>query len=211
MKKIIDLKDLLKYEILDLYSAEEQIIAGLPDMIEQANHTKLKETLSNHLEVTKVHKDRLVKIKETLMSDKGESNGFFSSLFGGSNTVTSKGIEGLLKEAKKMMSEDMTHEAMDAAIIGAAQKIEHYEIAGYGTARAYASELNLDFVRTEIEKTLQEEYDADDSLTKLAVGQVNPGAENAINTDDEANDDIYDRLTDSVSIMSSSDRSDDEE
>lgn len=211
MKKIIDLKDLLKYEILDLFSAEEQIIAGLPDMIEQANDPKLKETLSNHLEVTKVHKDRLVKIKETLMSDKGESNGFFSSLFGGSNTVTSKGIEGLLKEAKKMMSEDMTHEAMDAAIIGAAQKIEHYEIAGYGTVRAYVSELNLDFVRTEIEKTLQEEYDADDSLTKLAVGHVNPGAENAINTDDEANDDIYDRLTDSVSIMSSSDRSDDEE
>lgn len=211
MKKIIDLKDLLKYEILDLYSAEEQIIAGLPDMIEQASAPKLKETLSNHLEVSKVHKDRLAKIKETLTSDKGAGNGFFSSLFGGSNTVTSKGIEGLIKEAKKMMGEDMTHEAMDAAIIGAAQKIAHYEIAGYGTVRAYASELNLDFVRTEIEKTLQEEYDADDSLTKLAVGQINPGAENAINTDDEANEDIYDRLTDSISIMSSSDRSDDEE
>ena len=212
MKKIIDLKDLLKHEILDLYSAEEQIIESLPDMIEKANDPKLKEALSNHLEVSKTHKDRLDKIKETIMSgeDVGESNGFFSSLFGGSNTVTSKGIEGLLKEAKKMMSEDMTPEAMDAAIIGIAQKIEHNEIAGYGTVRAYASELKLDFVTAELEKTLREEYDADDSLTKLAVGQVNLGAENAIN-DENADDGDYDRLTNSVSIMSSSDSSEDDE
>jgi ferritin-like metal-binding protein YciE len=212
MKKIIDLKDLLKHEILDLYSAEEQIIESLPDMIEKANDPKLKEALSNHLEVSKTHKDRLDKIKETIMSgdDAGESNGFFSNLFGGSNTVTSKGIEGLIKEAGKMMSEDMTPEAMDAAIIGIAQKIEHYEIAGYGTVRAYASELKLDFVTTELEKTLREEYDADDSLTKLAVGQVNPGAENAINDENEDDGD-YDRLTNSVSIMSSSDSSEDDE
>ena len=181
-------------------------------MIEKANDPKLKEALSNHLEVSKTHKDRLDKIKETIMSgdDAGESNGFFSNLFGGSNTVTSKGIEGLIKEAGKMMSEDMTPEAMDAAIIGIAQKIEHYEIAGYGTVRAYASELKLDFVTTELEKTLREEYDADDSLTKLAVGQVNPGAENAINDENEDDGD-YDRLTNSVSIMSSSDSSEDDE
>src|ERR1017187_10813614 len=112
MKKIIDLKDLLTHEILDLYSAAEQIIEGLPDMIEKANDPKLKEALSNHLEVTKTHKDRLDKIKETIMSgDKAEeSNGFFSKLFGGSNTLTSKGIEGLIKEAGKMMSEEMTPE-----------------------------------------------------------------------------------------------------
>jgi ferritin-like metal-binding protein YciE len=208
MKKIIDLKDLLKHEILDLYSAEEQIIESLPDMIEKANDPKLKEALSNHLEVSKTHKDRLDKIKETIMSgdDVGESNGFFSNLFGGSNTVTSKGIEGLIKEAGKMMNEDMTPETMDAAIIGIAQKIEHYEIAGYGTVRAYASELKLDFVTAELEKTLREEYDADDSLTKLAVGQVNPGSENAINDKNEDDGD-YDRLTNSVSIMSSSDSS----
>jgi ferritin-like metal-binding protein YciE len=95
---------------------------------------------------------------------------------------------------------------MDAAIIGIAQKIEHYEIAGYGTVRAYASELKLDFVTAELEKTLREEYDADDSLTKLAVGQVNPGSENAINDKNEDDGD-YDRLTNSVSIMSSSDSS----
>jgi ferritin-like metal-binding protein YciE len=215
MKKIIDLKDLLKYEILDLYSAEEQIIEGLPDMIEKANDSKLKRVLSNHLEVSKIHKDRLDKIKETIMSgeDIGDSKGFFSNLFGGSNTVTSKGIEGLIKEAGKMMNEDMTPETMDAAIIGIAQKIEHYEIAGYGTVRAYASELKLDFVTTELKKTLTEEYDADDSLTKLAVGQVNPEAEMAIDDDDQenTNESDYDRLTNSVSIMSSSDSSEDDE
>src|SRR6266853_1217816 len=105
MKKIIDLKDLLKYEILDLYSAEEQIIEALPDIIEKANDSKLQRVLSNHLEVSKIHKDRLGKIKGTIMNgeDTGESKGFFSSLFGGSNSVTSKGIEGLIKEAGKML------------------------------------------------------------------------------------------------------------
>ncbi len=208
MKKIIDLKDLLKHEILDLYSAEEQIIEGLPGMIENANKPELKEALSRHLEVTNTHKARLDKIKESLMvADDQEDSGFFSNLFGGHNAITSAGIAGLIKEAEKMMGEDMTPEAMDAAIIGAAQKIEHYEIAGYGTVRAYALELKLDIV-TDIAKTLQEEYDADDSLTKMAVGQVNPDAENAVDTQpaDTALDQDYDRLTDSVSIMSSSDR-----
>lgn len=208
MEKIIDLKDLLKHEILDLYSAEEQIVEELPIMIENANNPDLKKALSSHFEVSKTHKERLDKIKETLMSDAGaESSGFFSGLFGGSNAVTSKGVEGLIKEAKKLMNENMTPETSDAAIIAALQKIQHYEIAGYGTVRAYARELNLDFVKTQLEKTLQEEYDADDLLSKLAVSRVNPGAENAVDTEDEetANEEDYDRLTNSVSIMSSSD------
>ena len=213
MKKIIDLKDLLKHEILDLYSAEEQIIDALPEMIENANDARLKESLSNDLNVSKTHKDRLDSIKKSIMGDEEETNDvFFSSLFGGSNSVTSKGVEGLIKEAGKIMSEDMTNEAMDAAIIASVQKIAHYEIAGYGTVKAYASELKLDFVSTELAKTLSEVYDADRSLTKLAVGQVNPGAENAIDNreEEEAIDDDYDRLTNSVSIMSSSDPETDE-
>lgn len=208
MKKIIDLKDLLKHEILDLYSAEEQIFEGLAGMIENANEPALKDALSRHREVTKTHKDRLDKIKESLMLDNDQEDpGFFSNLFGGNNLVTSAGVAGLIKEAEKMMAEDMTPEAMDAAIIAAAQKIEHYEIAGYGTVRAYALELKLDIV-TDIAKTLQEEYDADDLLTKLAVGHVNPDAENAVDTvpTETILDQDYDRLTDSVSIMSSSDR-----
>ena len=213
MKKIIDLKDLLKHEILDLYSAEEQIIDALPEMIESANDARLKESLSNHLNVSKTHKDRLDSIKKSLMGDEEETNdGFFSSLFGGSNSVTSRGVEGLIKEAGKLMEEDMTSEAKDAAIITSVQKIAHYEIAGYGTIRAYASELKLDSIAVELGKTLSEVYEADRSLTRLAVGQVNPDAEKAIDNreEEEAIDNDYDRLTNSVSIMSSSDPETDE-
>lgn len=192
MEKIIDLEDLLKHEILDLYSAEEQIIDGLPNMIEKATNPALKQALQNHLEVTLIQKQRLDEIKGMFISEPadGEDNGFFSNLFGGSNSVKCKGTEGLIKEAEKMMGENMTPEAMDAAIIGAAQKIEHYEISGYGTARAYAMELALDEVASLLEETLEEEYDADDSLTELAVGQINIDAENADDIDeDEMEDD----------------------
>lgn len=191
MKKIIDLEDLLKHEILDLYSAEEQIIDGLPKMIEKASDPQLKSALSTHLEVTRRHKERLEGIKNSFIElNKETDNGFFSNLFGGSNSVSSKGTEGLIKEAEKMLDEEMTPEAKDAAIIAAAQKIEHYEIAGYGTARAYAVELNLDDIAVQLEETLDEEYEADDLLTDLAVGQVNIDAENAY--DDEDDDDDYD-------------------
>lgn len=193
MKKIIDLKDLLKHEILDLYSAEEQIIEGLPKMIEKANDPQLKAALSLHLEVTRKQKDRLDNIKGTLIENNGEEdNGFFTNLFGGTNSVKCRGTEGLIKEAEKLMGEEMTPEAMDAAIIGAAQKIEHYEIAGYGTARAYAVELNLDDVATQLEETLDEEYEADDLLTDLAIGVVNIEAENAEDNEDEDDDYDYD-------------------
>ncbi len=189
MEKIIDLEDLLKHEILDLYSAEEQIIDGLPNMIEKANDPMLKEALSSHLEVTREHKERLDTIKRTLIDERHEEdNGFFSNLFGGSDSVTCKGTEGLIKEGEKMMGEDMTPEAMDAAIIGAAQKIEHYEIAGYGTAKAYALELGMNDVAAQLELTLNEEYEADDALTSLAVGQVNIEAENA--EDDDNDEDL---------------------
>ena len=104
--------------------------------------------------------------------------GFFSKLFGGSGGEKCKGTEGLITEGQKMMGEDMTEEVMDAAIIGAAQKIEHYEISGYGTAVAYAKELSLSNVAGLLKQTLDEEYAADDSLTKLAVGKLNTEAEN---------------------------------
>ncbi len=187
MEKITDLSDLLKHEILDLYSAEEQIIEGLPKMIDKATDSELKEALSHHLQVTKIHKERLDDIKKSLMDEDADTqdNGFFSNLFGGVNSVTCKGIEGLIKEAEKMMGEDMTTEVMDAAIIAAAQKIEHYEISGYGTARAYAQELELDYVASLLMQTLNEEYEADDSLTELAVGQLNIEAEFAEDDEEE--------------------------
>lgn len=205
MEKIIDLKDLLKHEILDLYSAEEQIIEGLPKMIEKANDPKLKEALSSHLEVTKTQKERLENIKKILMEKNDEAdNGFFTNLFGGTNSVKCKGTEGLIKEAEKMMGEKMTPEAMDAAIIGAAQKIEHYEIAGYGTARAYAVELKLDYVAAQLEETLDEEYEADDLLTDIAVGQVNIDAENAEDDDDDYDYDEDDNINTDVDTKAAS-------
>ena len=104
------------------------------------------------------------------------------------------------------MAENMTPQAMDAAIIGSAQKIGHYKIAGYGTVHAYASELKLDFPATELNKTLHESYSIDDSLTKLALVKVNPEAENTTDNEDEkvAFEDDFNFLSNSVSIMNSS-------
>lgn len=181
---MINLKDLLRHEILDLYSAEEQIIEALPKMVDKANNAELKKALSEHLRVTENQKNRLDEVK-TLMGEEQEfegsenKKGFFSRLFGGSGGEKCKGTEGLIKEGEKMMGEDMTPEAMDAAIIGGAQKIEHYEICGYGTAAAYARELGLSNIAGLLQQTLNEEYFADDLLTQLAVGKLNIKAENA--------------------------------
>ena len=179
MSTLINLEDLLKHEIMDLYSAEEQIIEALPKMIENANNGELKNALSNHLKVTKTQKSRLDQVKKLLGTpdEDGEEKGFFSRLFSGSEKC--KGTEGLIEEGEKMMGEDMSPEVMDAAIIASAQKIEHYEIASYGTARAFARELNLPKVVALLEETLNEEYNSDDLLTSLAVGRLNTKAEMA--------------------------------
>ena len=190
MEKMIDLKDLLKHEVLDLYSAEEQIIAAMPAMIEKAKDARLKKSLQEHLKITEKQKTRLDKVKSLLSENgneesSGNGRGFFSSLFGGSGgNQKCKGMEGLITEGEKVMGEDMTPEVLDAAIIASAQKIEHYEICGYGTARAYARQLNLGQVAELLEETLDEEYEADDRLTDLAVGGLNEEAEEA--EDDES-------------------------
>lgn len=190
MEKMINLKDLLVHEVQDLYSAEEQIIAALPKMIEKANNTQLKKTLQNHLEVTERQKERLDEVKKLLLGEGGgEEQGKKKGLFGlfGGGEQKCRGTEGLIEEGEKVMSHDMTPEVLDAAIIASAQKIEHYEICGYGTARAYARELNLGEVAELLEETLNEEYEADDLLTDLAVGRLNEEAQNA--EDDEEGED----------------------
>jgi len=182
METMIKLNDLLKHEILDLYSAEEQIIEALPDMIDKAKNPELKRALREHLTVTKEQKRRLDKVKKLLGEEKNEGEekkGFFSRLFGGSGGEKCKGMEGLITEGQKIMNADITEEALDAAIIASAQKIEHYEICGYGTARAFARELNLPVAEQLLTQTLNEEYTADNLLTSLAVGKLNTLAENA--------------------------------
>jgi ferritin-like metal-binding protein YciE len=179
MEQMINLKDLLVHEVQDLYSAEEQIIEALPSMIEKANNSQLKKALQDHLKVTEKQKDRLDKVKQLLgVEEQGEKKGLFSKLFGGGSHKC-KGTEGLIKEGQKIMAENMTTEVRDAAIIASAQKIEHYEICGYGTARAFARELNLGEVAELLEETLNEEYESDDLLTDLAVGKLNEEAEKA--------------------------------
>jgi len=182
MEKMKDLKDLLKHEVMDLYSAEEQIIDALPKMIEKANDPALKNALQEHLNITKKQKQRLDKV-QALLREKGEEapgekKGFLSGLFGG-GAHKCKGTQGLIEEGQKVMGENMNPEVMDAAIIGCAQKIEHYEICGYGTAKAFALELKLTDVAELLNETLNEEYEADDRLTAMAVGRLNAQAETA--------------------------------
>jgi ferritin-like metal-binding protein YciE len=192
MEKMKHLKDLLTHEIQDLYSAEEQIIQAMPLMIEKSKNEQLKKTLQEHLRITEEQKNRLDRVKTLLrdsnaempggMADSNgtegqEKKGFLSGLFGGGGSQVCRGMMGLIEEGQKVMNEDMNAEVLDAAIIASAQKIEHYEICGYGTARAYARELNLGEVAELLEETLNEEYQADDLLTDLAVGGVNEEAE----------------------------------
>ncbi|MGE5519482.1 MAG: ferritin-like domain-containing protein [Candidatus Dadabacteria bacterium] len=170
------LRDLLMYEVRNICSAEEQIIEALPSMIGKAANPALKGVLEQHLEVTKRQKDRLTSVKQMIgnMEESGESGGILETLFGPSDKC--KGIEGLIEEGEKVMSVDMEPQVMDAAIIGVAQKIEHYEMAAYGTTRTYAEQLGMVDVAQLLQQTLLEEQDTDDQLTSLAVGNVNQRA-----------------------------------
>lgn len=179
MEKLQSLKDLVKHDIDDIYSAEEQILEALPAMIEKAQNPALKKILEDHRNVTEEHKNRLDRVKQLLNEGNEESGnsggGFLSNLFGGGQKC--KAMQGIIEEGQKVMAEDMNEEVMDAAIIACAQKVEHYEITSYGTLRAYTEELGLQEVTKLLEQTLNEEYDADDRLTELATGKVNLKAE----------------------------------
>jgi ferritin-like metal-binding protein YciE len=173
MAQMVNLQDLLKHEVEDLLSAEEQIIDALPKMIEKATLPQLKKALNEHLEITKSQKERIQKVKSLLENKSKEQKsepGLLEKLFGGTKC---KGTEGLIKEGEKLMGENMDDKVRDAAIIAAAQKIEHYEISGYGTARAYAMQLGFEDIEQLLSETLSEEYDADDNLTALALFDVN--------------------------------------
>jgi ferritin-like metal-binding protein YciE len=180
MEPINDLNELLKHELKDLYSAETQLVDALPLMAEAASDAKLKKAFRDHLAVTKEHKKRLDKIQELLGEERisSDNKGFFAKLFGSEEGDTHcKAMEGLIKEANSLMKENMAPEVMDAALIAAAQKVEHYEISSYGTARAFALQLNMPDVAKILTSTLDEEYFADDSLTKLALNGINEEAE----------------------------------
>lgn len=153
------MKDLFQHDIKDLYSAETQIIEALPKMIDACSHDELRSALEEHLEVTRKQKQRLKKICD--------EEGFDPT------GHKCKGMEGLIKEGEELLEEDAEADVLDAAIIAAAQRVEHYEISGYGSARNHASRLGKDDVADELQKTLDEESEADERLTRLATRDVN--------------------------------------
>ena len=156
------LEDLFEHQLKDLYSAESQLVDALPKMVEKANDSQLKDAFKSHLEETKEQKSRLENIcRELNITPKGE---------------TCKAMEGLIKEAKSFIEEAKDDEVMDAGLIAEAQRVEHYEISGYGTAVRYAKELGHRDIAKKLQTTLDEEYDADNKLDKLAEGRLNKKA-----------------------------------
>jgi len=153
------LQDLYVEQLQDLYSAENQLIKVLPKMVEAATSDELRTAIEEHLEKTKQHAARLEKI--------------FSRIGESAKGAKCKGMEGLLEEGSEVIEDDeMEEEVKDAAMIAAAQRVEHYEIAGYGCVRTYATLLGDREAAALLEQTLEEEKEADETLTEIAE-QIN--------------------------------------
>lgn len=152
--EIDSLRKLYVDELKDLYSAEKQILQALPRMAKKVQNEQLKKAFETHLQETQMQVERLDRIFESLgKSPRGKK---------------CKGMEGLLEEGKEMMQEDMEPEVLDAALISAAQRVEHYEIAGYGSLVALAHQLGHAEAATLLKETLEEEKAADQKLGEIA-------------------------------------------
>ena len=160
--KLESLKDLYLEQLKDLYSAETQLVEALPKMAEAASSTDLRKAFTDHLRQTSEHVRRLERIFQELQeSPKGH---------------TCEGMKGLVKEGEQMIKMEGDSSVLDAGLIAAAQRVEHYEIAGYGTVRTYAELLGKDDHVNLLERTLQEEEETDERLTELAESHVNEEA-----------------------------------
>jgi len=153
------LYDLYLHELKDLYSAEQQLIKALPRMSKAATNRQLAAGFTEHLSQTKGHALRLEEIFKRLEESKSGPK--------------CKGMEGLIKEGDEIATEDAEDEVRDAGLIAAAQRVEHYEIAGYGCAKTYAELLGDKVGATLLNRTLQEEGATDKKLTKLAKSAIN--------------------------------------
>lgn len=162
MPKLKSLQELLVHELKDLHSAETQILKALPKMAKAATSEKLKTGFEKHLQETEVHVERLESIMKTLEeTPRGK---------------ICKAMKGLIEEGQEIIEEDAEDSVKDAALIGAAQKVEHYEIAGYGTARTFAELLGHKDVAKILQSTLDEEGATDRALTNVAKS-INAEAE----------------------------------
>jgi ferritin-like metal-binding protein YciE len=154
MMKFDNLYDLFLGEIKDLYDAEHQIVEALPKMHKAASSAELQDAIQQHLKQTKMHIKRLENVFEIIAEDPKRE--------------TCDAMKGLLAEGDEIIKENEESSALDAALIAAAQRVEHYEIAGYGTVRTYAQVLGFDDAVDVLQQTLDEEGDTNKKLTELA-------------------------------------------
>ena len=162
--KLNSLHDVLVDNLRDLYNAEKQLLKALPRMAKAANSPELQSALEEHVAVTEAQAERLEKVfKEMDMPARGK---------------TCRGMEGIIEEGKELLEarKDSSPEALDAALIGAAQKVEHYEISAYGSCRTHAETLGLSRVADLLQQTLDEESEANEKLTTIAQSTVNVAA-----------------------------------
>jgi ferritin-like metal-binding protein YciE len=162
MPRFNNLNDLYVHELKDLYSAETQLVKALPKLEEAASHEELKKAFHHHLQETKNQVERLEKIGKNHNIDlKGE---------------TCEAMKGLIREGSEMLEASGDSDTKDAGLIASAQRVEHYEIAGYGTAVHFAERLGLTDDVKILQETLKEEKEADTKLNKVAVQKVNEEA-----------------------------------
>ena len=160
--KMDNLEKLWVEELKDLYDAEKQLTEALPKMVDAAATPELRQAFEHHLQQTEEHVQRLEEVLEELdIPDHGKK---------------CKGMQGLIKEGEEMMKDATDSLTRDAALIAAAQRVEHYEIAGYGTVVSYAQQLNRTAIAEKLQMTLDEEKEADKKLTEIAESKVNVNA-----------------------------------
>jgi ferritin-like metal-binding protein YciE len=164
------LHDLYVNELRDLHSAERQITKALPRMAKAAQSPDLRKAFERHLAETEVQLERL----DRIFADLGEKG----------TGKKCRGMEGVIEEGKEILEEDGDPAVIDAALITAAQKVEHYEIAGYGCVRSYAELLGYDAAAQLLQQTLEEEEATDEALTRLADGGLNRAAMAGAETDE---------------------------
>jgi ferritin-like metal-binding protein YciE len=170
MPKLNSLDDLLVHELQDIYDAERQMLKSLPRMIKAASHPELQTAFEEHLEQTEGQVERLDQVFKLLgVPAKGRK---------------CEGMAGVIEEGKKVMEEDADPAVMDAALIAAAQKVEHYEIASYGCVCTYAEMLGYDQVHDLLGQNLEEEETTDEKLSMLAESVINVEAEEAEESED---------------------------
>jgi ferritin-like metal-binding protein YciE len=161
--KMTTLEDLYTDMLKDLYSAEKQLVKALPKMAKNAQSPDLQKAFQEHLRQTEGHVERIERI--------------FSDLEGSPRGKKCVGMEGLIEEGNEILQEDAEPDVLDAGLIAAAQKVEHYEIASYGTARAWAERLGYDKAARLLQQTLEEESMANEKLTQIAESHVNMEAQ----------------------------------